>query len=587
MREPVQIVELWQPRCSRRFGVAPCTASLADGPRCYNCWGTCLDKANYLGDGSIAWRFCKPVQAIQPLYERTGDVIGTNALPLLKSVSVASSKINVGSMRNGEKPLGVTGSVTVSFADAPFDDHVGDWYRDERGAKGGNFWAKWVARNPFWANMFLRVYEGFAGDALSAMESRLYVVESIDGPDSDGGVTVKGVDPLRLTDTTRAQFPRETVMSLSGALTIDATTMVIEASIEADLSDAFGNTATSYLAIGSEIIGYTGYSGADGVWTLTGLTRGALGTTASTHSDNDGVQRVGHISAMDAWTIAEYLLVNHTPVPNEFVNVGGEWDAEAGTYLQGYTFTRTVHKPTAVNTLLGELMRDGTFYIWWDERAQKIPLKAVRPETATLSMSDDTHFVAGSLAQDRAPDDRISRLFVYFGIIDPTKGDDPTNFRYMRGRIEGDFEAEAGGADVRSKTIYSRWIATDAQSLELTQRLLARFRSTPRYLTITLMDGAVEIGQVVTVTTRLDLDTEGTPVTRRWQVISAQQVQHGEAIQAQLQEFIYQATRYAVWMADDAPAFADATEAQRELGGFWWAADDGLMPDGSKGYLWQ
>ncbi|ARC90232.1 hypothetical protein B5V46_17270 [Rhodovulum sp. MB263] len=34
---------------------------------------------------------------------------------MLRSVSVRSSKINVGSIRDGEKPLGVTGGVTVTL----------------------------------------------------------------------------------------------------------------------------------------------------------------------------------------------------------------------------------------------------------------------------------------------------------------------------------------------------------------------------------------------------------------------------------------------------------------------------------------
>ncbi|RAP39284.1 hypothetical protein BYZ73_21335, partial [Rhodovulum viride] len=283
-------------------------ASLADGPRCYNCWGTCLDRDHYRGDGSIAWRFVPPTQALVPLYDRTGEHIGTNAFPTLRSVSVRSSKINVGSIRDGEKPLGVTGGVTVTLTDAPFDDYVGDWSRAVRGPRPGFFWAKWCARNPFYANMFLRVYEGFAGEALADMEQRLYILDSVDGPDSDGTVTLKGVDPLRLTDESRAQFPRETEMRLAGDITATTTAITIEASTPADITDQFGNTATRYLGIGSEIIGYTGSSGSDGVWTLSGVTRGALGTEAASHGDEDSAQRVGRYELMDAWDIARDLL---------------------------------------------------------------------------------------------------------------------------------------------------------------------------------------------------------------------------------------------------------------------------------------
>lgn len=586
MREPIQIVELWQPRCAERFGVSPCTATTDDGdPRCYNCWGTCLDKENYNTDGSIAWRFVKPTQAVSPSYSRDDDTIVTNPFPVLSSVSTRSSKINIGSIRDGEEPLGVTSGVTVKLKDFLFDDYVGDWYRDARGAKTGYFWSKWNARNPFYGNMYLRIYEGYVGDDIADMVQRLFILDTVDGPDSDGTVSLAGVDPLRLTDETRSQFPRETEMQLSGDIEEDDTEIVIEASDEADMSDQFGNTETSYLCIGSEIIAYTGYSGEDGVWTLEGVTRGALGTEADSHSDEDSAQRVGRYEEMDAYEIAYDLIVNHTPIPSEFVTLA-DWETEADTYLSGYSFSRTVHEATAVNELLGELMRDGTFYIWWDERNQQIPLKAVRPEDATDDLTDNADIVAGSLSQSREPDERLSRVFIYYNPEDPTESDDPDNYRSMRARIESDYEAEEGGAEVRSKTIYSRWITTDAQAYELAQRLLSRFRETPRYLSLQLEDGRLSIGQVTNLTTRLDVDTEGQQITRKWQVIKAQQVKPGEVTQYLLQQFIYQGSRYMLWMADDAPDYGDATDYERE-NGFWWSDDDGLMPDGSDGYLWQ
>lgn len=141
-------------------------------------------------------------------------------------------------------------------------------------------------------------------------------------------------------------------------------------------------------------------------------------------------QRAGHFELMDAWDIAFDLVTNHTPIPDEFVDKA-QWDAEAGVYLQGYQFTRTIPAPVAVNKLLGELMRDGTFYIWWDERAQTIPLKAVRPEIATRTISDTGDFVAGSIDIERRPDERISRAVVHFGVIDPTKGDSGENIHHL------------------------------------------------------------------------------------------------------------------------------------------------------------
>ena len=587
LNEPIQIAELWQPRCALRFGVSPCTATTADGPKCYNCWGTCLDRANYDGSGSIAWRFVKPVQQFQPYYSESGEDIKTNAFPMLTGISSRSSKINVGSIRDGEKPLGVTGGVSITLKDAPFDDFVGDYYKADRTFSGGNFWGKWTARNPFFANMYLRIYEGTSDQTIAQMTERLFVLDNVAGPNSDGSVTLTGVDPLRLTDNARAQFPRETNIQLNGAITDTATSISIIATEEVDLSDAFGNTATDYIIIGSEIIGYTGYSGGtDNVWSLSGVVRGQLGTTAASHSDGDGVQRVGRYDTMDAWAIANDMLVNHTEIPASFINYTN-WTTEAVAYLTGYSFSRTVTKPTAVNALLGELMRDGTFYIWWDEENQTIPLKAMRPEITQHSITDNGQIVAGSLSMRREPDERISRIFVYFDQVDPTKSDDPTNFRTMQGRVNADVENADAGAELRSKTIYSKWITTDAQAVELTQRMLDRYGYSPRYMSVRMIDTTLEIGQIVNVTSRVDIDTEGREKTLRWQIISAQDVKAGECVEYQLQEFLYQATRYGFWTADAEVDYASATDEDRYYGKAWYSDADGLMPDGVTGYLWQ
>lgn len=588
MNEPVQIVELWQPRCSLRWGVGDCPATLADGPMCFSCHGTCTRKEAYVGDGSITWRFVKPGQYLPPMYERDGEHIKADPLPLLVSASVRSSRINIGALRDGEKPLGITGRASFQFLDAPFDDYVGDYNLALRTKRKGNFWAKFTARNPFFGNMRITVYEGFVGQTLDQMTKRLHMVEGIDGPSSDGKVSISAVDPLRLADEKRAKFPRETEIEVFEDFDISTTAVRVIAGNAADMTDAFGNTSTRYLTIGSEILGYTGQTDeGDGKYLLIGVTRGTLGTTAAAHKAKDKAQRAGHYELMDAWDIAYDLATNHTPIPNEFFDKD-QWDAEAGVYLQGYQFTRTVPAPKPVNGLLGELMRDATFYIWWNEKTQTIPLKAVRPEIATRTITDAGDFVAGSIDIERKPEERISRAVVYFGVIDPTKGDDPANYRQKRGRIAADAENEDGGAQIMEKVIFSRWIVNDTHAREMLQRMLARFAYTPVYLPVTMVDDGMSIGDVVRVQTRLYVDTEGEELIKRWQVIEAQVVKPGETTQYLLQQFIYQADRYGVWMADDAPDWDDLSEEQKEgASGMWWSDEDGKLTDGSQGSLWQ
>ncbi len=626
-REPIQIVSLLQPRCSRRFGTAPCVATTADGARCYQTWTSCLDRANILYTGSIEWMFAKPdvmageiirpegevtleteipapllaedgspleggwLASSAPLltYQRSGEAIRTNLIPCLVAVSQSASKLNVGAARDGESPFGVRSAVTVRFQDIPWDDHVGDFYLAQRAGVRGQFWQKWVARNMFYSNMVLRVYEGYRGQRLEEMQQRLYIVDKADGPDADGSVTLSGIDPLRLADGRRAKFPRVTPLKLSAAITNVATTGIALLGAAPDLTDTFGNTAgTRYVRIGSEILSYTGQVEAPaGTFTLSGVARGQLGTTAASASVDAAAQRCGRYSLINAWDALYDLLTVHTDIPAQYIDKT-QWDVEAALYLNGFDVTATVHEPVSVETLAGELMQQTSMYVWWDERRQTIPLKAVRPEPSSAILSDNANILSGSAELMRDAEAWFTQLFVYYDQRDPTKGFVPTNFDRLRGRVDGEAELPEAGNTVRQKVIFSRWLRSEAQAVELTVRLLGRYRRVPRYLSVTLdaKDRSILVGDIVTVNTRTVADTEGNTKGERWQVIRADEIEPGHAIRYDLQEFQFGADRYGKYMAAVSPDFDVATDAEKEAGG-WWSDSTGKMPDSSAGYAWQ
>lgn len=588
--EPIQVVELVLKRCSLTFGEAPCTALLADGPYCYQQWGGCLAPAAFNDEATIKWRFMKKRARAMKLYETVGSEIATDPFYMLDSVSIEESRINVGAIRSGDAPLGITGGVTLAFTDEPFDDHVGDPYRALRPAISteGGFWSKFFARVPYFGGIVINVYEGFWGDSLDLMVKRSYLMESATGPDSNKKVTISGVDPLRLTDPKRASYPPEMDMELVSTMTSGSTTnIVVQRGTTGDLEADYGNTATKYIIIGSEVIGYTGQTeGADGEWTLTGISRAQLGTTASAHAPLDAAQRVARFEEQDSYLIAETLLGATKAAP--YANVGGSWTTEATTYLQGYQFSRTIVRPTPVNKLLGELMRDSTFYLWWDSFAAEIKLKAIRPEDAIAEIDDDV-YLRGSFSVRREPKERISRVHIRFGQRDPTKGAEFTNYQYSTARIAAEEEYEKAGAEVMSHVIYSDWIITKAIGDEVNLRMLARFAKTPSYAALRIVGDGRKTGDVIELTSPQLRDTEGFTVTRRWQVISAKQIKFKEVTELTLQEFIFQAARYMVWMADDAGTYEDIPEEDREslIGVGYWSDDDGLMSDGSTGWVWQ
>lgn len=589
-RKPLTIVELEQPRCVNTFGTSPCTAT--GTPKCYNVLGTCRDLTNYDGTGSIKWRFMDGRPGVFDFADFSdADNLELPPIPCAVSVSTSSGEINAGANLDGRSALGVTSKATVRLTDFPWNDRHGDPYlADRTGYVTGkpppvraNFWALWTARNRLFNDMFLRIYDGYEGQALADMRQRLYVLDKVDGPDGNGAVTLSGLDPLRLAGDKRAEFPAASDLELFGA--IDASTTIIQVfGTGADLTADFGNTGSNrWVSIGTELIRYTGNTDeGDGIFTLTGVVRGDLGTTADDHSDEEKVQRAGRYENERFWRVVSNLLREHTEMPDSFVPLT-DWDAEGNTYLPTQRTTRTIVDPTPVGDLVGELTQQGLFYLWWSEYDQEIQMLAVRPPDVTpTTFSDAANLMRGTVLK-RDPLVRLTRVTVIYDQIDPFEGnDDPLNYRRQFTTIDGN-----NVGDVRSTTIYAPWVGNRTQAVQLAVRLLLRYRDVPQFLTFTVdaKDREATLGTVLDIDTRTILDTEGNSNARRWQVISAEEEKAGHTYMIKCQTYEYFG-RFGRYMADGSGDYDAATDAER-LTGSWYAADTGLMSDGTEGYKYQ
>ena len=72
----------------------------------------------------------------------------------------------------------------------------------------GSFWSRWIARNKYRSQIEIVIYEGYAGQALSAMTKRTYFMETITNVDSSGRVTMTGKDILAKIEERKAQAPK-------------------------------------------------------------------------------------------------------------------------------------------------------------------------------------------------------------------------------------------------------------------------------------------------------------------------------------------------------------------------------------------
>jgi hypothetical protein len=249
-----------------------------------------------------------------------------------------------------------------------------------------------------------------------------------------------------------------------------------------------------------------------------------------------------------------------------------------------------ITEPTNVTDLLAEITQQAQFFIWWDEYSQTIKLKALRPPTEDpVLLNDFSHLIEGASALAEHPEQRLSQVWVFFNQKNPTEELD-REANYARVRIRADLEAEAPAqfGESRIKKIFSRWLETEGQVLQVTKRTLDRFRDNPRTLKVRVDAkdrAALRVGEVADIETRTVVDDRGLAVATRWQVVEAREDPAGEAVMLELIEFEFTG-RFAFYMEETAPIFADATDAEKRSGA-WYAGDSGKMPDGSDGYQYQ
>ena len=222
-REPLQIVEYDIDYCSLVYGVAPCTAALGvTGDRkCFNTFATCQDRPN-IDLGPFTLSFAK---------NQSGLPQDRIVYPCLESVRTSPQRITIGGNPNRRtSPLGTRSRVTITLKDFADSDNQVDRYADERrsgvadttGAyeplERSTFFAKLIARFPYFTNRPIRVRNGYVGDNPEDMPTRNYICTEWRGPDSDGTVVIVAQDEFVNANLEQMTCPRTSQGALSSAI---------------------------------------------------------------------------------------------------------------------------------------------------------------------------------------------------------------------------------------------------------------------------------------------------------------------------------------------------------------------------------
>lgn len=502
-RKPSTIVVINLDYCNNTFGSAPC---IATGVKCYNTKSTCKDTAHYANTVGKDYKFCKK-DAPLPI---AGEIIRPY---LAGEPSFLSTELDQ------KKSLTINARVTLEFYDEPDNDIGIDPYVTERSTYPnavGTFWRKLFARNLYHIGRTIYIKTGFFGLAESAYKSLKFIIDQIDF--NNGKIKIICKDILKLAD--KVEIPKATAGKVTdNPLTAVATTVNCDTTSEYD--------ASGYIRIDNEIIVYTGKTATS----FTGCTRAQFSTTAAQHNLDAKIQLCYVKTSINVVDIMLDIIQNYVGIAAADIDTA-VFASEKAQWLTSFAFTGIISKPTKASQLLAELQEQSMSNIWWDEESQLVKFKVFAPGGSTYGspteINDDENIV--EIDTDHNEDSRISRIVIYY--VKDAIGDLVKPESYARSYISWDVNAE-GSAEYNEKaikTIFSQWITSSAIPSVLASRFLRRFRDPAKkaIVTLELKDSGIKTADVVNLTTNQILKTDGTALSRLYQVIKKQQKSLGK-----------------------------------------------------------
>lgn len=507
-KTPIYIVELDLDYCQNTYGVSPCMASGAD--KCFNTFKTCQDILHF-NKGVKTYRFSSlRVDGLQ----QAGD---GPTFPTLIDISMSPTKLEP------SKGLGVRSSVKIKLQDHPWTDQGIDPYVSERSYNPddkGSFWARFLARNPYWQNRPIRIKQGYLDSNgnydENNMKTRLYIISQISGPDSKGTIQITGKDILKFADSERAKIPLASEAVLFNDIDETATTF--------NISDPTGQIKASYdsgqvyAIIDEEVIEMTSVTGANGLYSVT-CNRATLPSyysrqpEAAEHDEGDTIQHCYHYFNTRADDIIYDLLNRVAGIPSQYLD-DTQWDTKMAEGLNGYLFSRLIVEPTGVKDLLTEIT-EHTITIWWDEREQKVLMDTLYDHTPNGShYSDSDNLIDGSVSSTTDVGGRVSQVWVYLGIRSPLLTDgDAKDYGQVVIRADLDFESDLAYDSASIMEIKSNWMPAGLGSVasEIASRLVRNYREAKTVITMSLdaKDDENWTGDKVEVSTRYVKDELG------------------------------------------------------------------------------
>lgn len=576
INEPIEVVELIQPLCSRTFGTSPC---LATGDKCWNTTATCKYKSALNLTNSLTLQFVRDLA--HEWITTAGAYQPALAIPALVSYQTAPTVLNIASGSKNKSPLGYRGVCQINIKDFPWNDVGTDPYLSSRTYTPelqGSFWSKWLVRNPYHVGYTVRIYEGYRGQALSAMTMREYIVEKIDL--GRNGVSITAKDILRKVTDTNVNAPTLSPGELASAITASSTSIEVAGAALTDYP------ASGLLRIGSEILSYTSRSvNAFNNVVFAGVLRGLLNTEPATASQNAKVQRVLAYENMRFDDILYDLLTTWGKIDASYIDLAG-WQDEVDEWRPEFYFTTYLTETNKVEDLVAEICLQALVSIWWDERIQKIVLRSQRPDPAPPLITDDADILAGSFSIKEIPEERVSQIHVYYSQRSFV-GSVTDKFNYERAAVFINVQKQIEyGGEPQVRELFCRFIQSDAIANNLAATYLNRFQDVRREISFDLADETTYwTGDMISVQHFLDVDFTGAPKQKAW-IITSSEAKINGGVYSFVAEDSEMVGILWEWVTDAIPEWSGATDLQKATIGYWLTDDDTDLDGVSRPFRW-
>ncbi|MEW6332090.1 MAG: hypothetical protein AB1560_11590 [Pseudomonadota bacterium] len=544
--------------CANTYGVAPCTASGAPGSECYNTFGNCQDKLNYVKTVKV-YKFTEIGAPIRP---------GEFTRPYVTKISKSPTEIDP------EAGVARQANCTITLRDATDPDVESDPYvRNRATPAGGTFLSRFKARHTNYQGRpcELETYQIVDG-VWGTPTVEHYTFEQLKGP-ARGEATFVLRDPLSLAMKTKVPTPT------TGKLALPLTVNDLQATLGAGEGAQY--PASGYFRHNDEVIQYTGKAGDVLSWP-DGTYRAKFGTAALAAKVGDSVQLCEILSGSVA-TVLQRLL-NLCGIVDGSIDLAG-MQSEDNTWLGAkYTILRCVASPETAYDMMVQICRLTGGVIWWSSLDQKVKYKVIGPQAPSVvigkTLTDEANLIDGKTQVERLDNLRITMSAVSYdlasAVADPRE---PNNYRTGAAAIDLDAEGPNENNGRIVETFFGSWFGpANVQAMNsFVQRRISQYRDPPDKISFMLhpKDGAVKEAELYDLETADIVDAAGEVLKSR--VLILRRTDRGGEI-----DIVARTTTFNRRYGFIAPA---GTPNYPNNNGYACVADAaGKMSDGTDGY---